>query len=545
MAINKELLSLLEKSVPNVDLDLLKREYKNNLTTFTRSVRTNFPNLYSFLMTFPGDSPQEKLYKLFLFNNEKDSLKCLTCGKDLKFRNTQRGFGKYCSRKCCINSTTMIKKSKQTFLKKYNVDHPSKCKDIILKRQYTNLLKYGHISNLHSYDAKILRRKKISENWEKIKQKTIETNLKRYGVKYNILRDEVKEVIKKVHDELYYSKYFQPRINYLKNKGFILNEDISDFSKEFLKKEKKFIHRECLNEFIADPQKLETCPCCKFVSKPEKELLDYIKENYNGKIISNDRTIIKPYEIDILLPELKLGIEMNGVYWHQAGSEPSLLFKTEQMENNGYRLIHIWDVEWYNDQDKIKQFLNSLLGNNKKIFARDCVVKNIENDDVKHFLNENHRQGYIPSKIKIGLFYNSELVSIMTFSKPRFNKKYEWELIRFSNKLGFNVIGGFSRLLKYFENEYKPKSVLTYVDRRFGNGKIYKDNGFIEIGKSKPNYFWFKNGEILKRYDTQAKNLINILCENFDTNKSEFENMTNAGYIKCEDAGNLIFAKIY
>ena len=90
-----------------------------------------------------------------------------------------------------------------------------------------------------------------------------------------------------------------------------------------------------------------------------------------------------------------------------------------------------------------------------------------------------------------------------------------------------------------------PKSILSYADQRFSQGEIYKNNGFSEIYHSKPNYFWFKNNKVLSRYDAQAKNLINILGKDFDISKSEFENLTSAGYFKCEDTGNLVLEKVF
>ena len=147
---------------------------------------------------------------------------------------------------------------------------------------------------------------------------------------------------------------------------------------------------------------------------------------------------------------------------------------------------------------------------------------------VRKFLNKNHLQGFRNSSIKLGLFYNNELVSLMTFGKPYINKsdKYEWEIYRFCNKLNTSVIGGFDKLFKYFIKVYNPKSILTYSDFSKGDGHTYENIGFKKIELTKPNYIWFNNDtkEVLTRYQTQMKNEIDVMESN--------------NYIKIYDCGN-------
>ena len=129
-------------------------------------------------------------------------------------------------------------------------------------------------------------------------------------------------------------------------------------------------------------------------------------------------------------------------------------------------MIHIFEFEWLNKQEIIKAKLKSLFNvEQKHIYARNCIVKEINSKTKNLFLNTNHIQGEDKSNIKIGLFNENELVAVMTFGKPRFNKNYEWELIRYATSK--HVIGGAGKLLTYFERTYKPKSIITYADRRF------------------------------------------------------------------------------
>ena len=151
-------------------------------------------------------------------------------------------------------------------------------------------------------------------------------------------------------------------------------------------------------------------------------------------------------------------------------------------------------------------------------------------------------QGFSGSNVKLGLFYKDELVSIMTFDKTKFNKKYEWEITKFCNKKFISVIGGASKLYKYFVDNYKPNSIIGYADRRYSNGDLYKQLGFEFSHNSAPNYWYFKLPDmtLYSRVKFQKHKLINLL-ENFDNNKSEIENMLNNGYLRIFDCGNMIY----
>ena len=102
--------------------------------------------------------------------------------------------------------------------------------------------------------------------------------------------------------------------------------------------------------------------------------------------------------------------------------------------------------------------------------------------------------------MKLGLFYENELVAVMTFGKPRFNKNYEYELIRYATKSGYQVLGGAGKLLKYFERNYNPKNIITYADRSYSQGNMYKQIGFKYYSQTTPNYNWVKGSFIISRY---------------------------------------------
>jgi len=187
--------------------------------------------------------------------------------------------------------------------------------------------------------------------------------------------------------------------------------------------------------------------------------------------------------------------------------------------------------------------LNKLNKTKNKIYARKTEIKEInDNKLVKNFLTENHLQGFVGSKIKIGLFYNNELVSIMTFGNRRISmgKKItnmnEYELLRFCNKLNTNVIGGSSKLFKYFLKNYNPSEIMTYADRSHSQGKLYEMLGFKYIGKSQPNYYYIIDGIRKHRFNFRKDLLVK---QGFDKNKTEHQIMIDRKIYRIYDSGNL------
>ena len=212
-------------------------------------------------------------------------------------------------------------------------------------------------------------------------------------------------------------------------------------------------------------------------------------------------------------------------------------------EEQGVKLFHIFENEWLDPikreiwKSKIKLELGYV---DRKLNARDCVIKEISFEEIKSFLNSNHLQGYIPSSINLGLYYNSELVEVMTFGKSRFNKDFDWELLRNCSSLNTIVRGGFSKLLNYFKKNYKG-SIVSYGNKRW-TSKLKNVYGNELINVSDPNYFYFLKGdfELMSRLQFQKHKLKDKL-KVFDENLTETENMYNNGYRKIYDCGNLVY----
>ena len=289
------------------------------------------------------------------------------------------------------------------------------------------------------------------------------------------------------------------------------------------------------------------CPkCVGYISNQEIKIHDLLNDN-NIDYSITDRKIISPSELDIVIPESNLAIEVNGVYWHSNiyKDKNYHLNKTIECNKKNVHLLHFWDYEVNNKFDIVSSMI--LLKCHKiknKIYARKCEIREVSTKEAIDFQNDNHLQASIGSKVKLGLYFNDELVSLMTFGVPRFNKNYQWELLRFCSLKNTVVIGGASKLFKHFMKTYckKDDKIISYANRRISNGNLYKTLGFNELKSSLPSYFYCKKDLPITRYQAQKHKLKKLLGkDNYDSNLTESENMENNGFLKIYDCGNLVF----
>jgi very-short-patch-repair endonuclease len=411
---------------------------------------------------------------------------------------------------------TIKEKTKKTNLKKYGVEYSLQSNIIKEKTKKTNLLKYN--TEIPSQNNNIK---------EKIKAKNIVTKQitsKKYWS--DILKLNIEDIDYNNDNELIISNYC------IKHNSFIINRSLL---KNRIRENIENICTQCN-------------PINENVSIKENEIRDHIKNELN---INTEKIRINNKEIDIYLSDYKLGIEFDGLYWHSElfKDKNYHLNKTEECKKQGIQLLHIFEDEWSNKKEIVKSIIrNKLNVTDNKIFARKCQIKEINHDTSSIFLNENHIQGNINTSIRLGLFYNKKLVSIMTFGKKRIalgNKitnESEYEMLRFCNKLNAHVIGGAGKLLSYFIKTYNPKSILTYADRRYSNGNLYEQLGFKFIKNTKPNYWYYNNKtKKCKRYYRYSFRK-NILIKNgYDPNKTENQIMNENGYLKIYDCGHMKF----
>jgi very-short-patch-repair endonuclease len=278
----------------------------------------------------------------------------------------------------------------------------------------------------------------------------------------------------------------------------------------------------------------------KISSKPERIIFD-ILDNLNITYLKRDRTTLNGSELDIFIPKFNLAIEVNGLYWHSSVNGKTIdyhLTKTEKCSQLGIELLQFWDYEVIKNKDKIESILHSKLGLNKRIYARKCKLVKISNMEAKSFFDTYHMQGHIPASSYIGLLYNNELISLASFSKPRFNKSYDLELIRFVTKSGITVVGGLSKILA----SIKLQSIISYANRRWSMGNVYTACGFKLLSVSRPAVWYTKDFKLLENRLKFQKHKLKSLDAYSDIKTAE-QILSESGYYKIWDCGNLVYVK--
>lgn len=288
----------------------------------------------------------------------------------------------------------------------------------------------------------------------------------------------------------------------------------------------------------------------KFASQGERELYRFVCECLSNEDVQhNVHNIIPPMELDIWIPSRKIALEYNGTYWHSTQNKTKEYHKNKTIEcaKRGIRLIHIFEYEWIDSdtQNKIKELIKNALKVEKPhvLYARKLDVRETTQEEAYNFLNNNHMQNGIYSKVNIGLYNLDELLGVMSFSRPRFNANYQWELTRLAFKSGYKIVGGASKLFKYFLNKYNPDTVITYCNISKFVGNTYVDLGFKVLKLTEPNYVWVNehSTDVIKRYNSSRSKLLDLGIQ-INEDDSEDSILTRLGYYKVYDSGNIVFA---
>lgn len=289
------------------------------------------------------------------------------------------------------------------------------------------------------------------------------------------------------------------------------------------------------------------CPKCdaiKSSSRAEKSVLDFIRQNYAGEIIENDRKVLDGKEMDVYIPSLKLGLEYHGMYFHveTAYGKKRHWEKANKADEKGIRLIQIYEYEWEQKPEIVKSKILSILGKNTIIGARETEAMRISFKLKNEFLDENHLQGRdnVKERNCYCLIYKDKIVSCMTFGPSRYNRKYDWELTRFCTAKGMSIQHGAEKLLTHFKRECGG-SIISYADRRWSTGGVYRELGFTLDGITKPgfDYYHLNKKQLENRRNYQKKNLTEM--PEYDINLTEYEIMQLNGYDRIWNAGQLRF----
>ena len=447
-------------------------------------------------------------------------------------------------------------KKANNFFKKYGVDNPSKLSSIKIKKEETNLERFGTKYASQNQDIK----NSVKEKW-----------IQKYGVDNPAKTDEIKkkisekvklsrESVREQSQKIFYKTILKRLYENGKMGSLEPLFDYNDYRGRLFKY--PFQCKKCLS-MVETNLRISYEPLRCFVCNPkidtggqsilEKEISDYIK-TLDPDIIEQSRTVIHPLELDIVSEKHKIAIEVDGLYWHSETTGRKGKFyhfqKRKTTNDAGYRLLQIFEDDWVEKERIVKSRLkNAFQMNFRKIFARKCIVKEISTEIKSKFLKKYHIQGNDKSNIHLGLFYKNKLVSVMTFNPYRIAlgnspKKDSYELARFCSIFNFSVVGGASKLLTYFEKVYKPVEILSYADCRWSDGNLYKNLGFSLTGQTQPNYWYIIRNQRKHRF-AYRKSELSKLLKIFDPTLTEWENMQINGYDRIWDSGSYKFLKNY
>ena len=537
-------------------------------------------DIISFLNGLYADESLKIKAAMYL-NDLETEPKCY-CGNHLEFLGQSKaelyvtvygGWRKYCSRLCMQKSTETISKRKattkerfgvesysqiqefkpltddqkqvatskrvQTSLIKYGVEHYSKTQEYLDKRELTSLSKhgvtntfllknkiqdtmlsrYGYATWLNSKDADISRRTRIISKEEKLQSYI--SLLSNKGINNELIDilvnrpDEFKDYIEQIVEKNNYTNRYEisQHIGY----------SISHTNKMFRK-------------FGMSDDYLIT----KGHSFAESEIKKFLDE-LNVEYITSDRIILAGLELDVYIPKYNLAIEYDGIYWHseRMGKDDKYhLNKTIKCEENRIQLLHIFENEWI-DLTK-REIWKSIIRNklrciNSKIGSRKCEFKIISKNDAEEFLDKNHLNGYRHASDHYGLFYENEIVSVMSIGKSIHGEN---EIVRFASKINTIVHGALSKFLANID----VKNLITYADRRFSSSL---NNAYQKLFQKKditsPNWYGIECGELKHRLSYTKQKVKAKLGSQYDNTKSVIENMNDNGIDRIWDCGNLKF----
>lgn len=293
------------------------------------------------------------------------------------------------------------------------------------------------------------------------------------------------------------------------------------------------------------------CPICNPLRNPETSIETIIKrylDEFGVNYIQHYRKLLKDKkskEVDFYLEDYHLAIECNGNYWHSGETgRINGLWKYNELKKQNIELLVFWEDDIRFKKEIVKNIIRTKLGlNENKIFARKCQIREVSSKDSKDFIDKYHIQGNINASIRLGLYYNDELVEIMTFGKLRKslgskNIDGYYELYRLCTKENTTVVGGSSKLFKYFIEHYNPYSVISYCHKEISNGNVYNKIGMTLVKDCRQGYSYFS-----AKYSLKRVNRFVFRKDKIDdgSGRTEGEILADKGFVKCYDLGSFKF----
>jgi len=415
----------------------------------------------------------------------------------------------------------------------------------VFDRLKNNILRsWQHIKSDSCSDKKCIQKKRVKTNKlvfgtdnafqnKEIKDKIAKTNLEAFGVENPMQNARIKEKQNKTCRERYGTdNVFQ-------------NSDIKDKIKKIIqdkygasnptqnkdiknKQEQTLMSIYGVSHALQDPElrkkAMDTCVANfgKFPAnnygKTQKSIEEWL--NSFGFNFSSTRKLIPGFEIDIYDDDRKLGIEYCGLHWHHEFSSASRNNKYHHNKykkclEQGVQLLTIFSDEWEKRELQCKGHIKSILGiNDTRLYARKCIVEEIDKEVGRRFFSDYHIQGKNNlGVVFFGLFHDSELIGVMSLG--RHNRQVNALVLdRLCFKHGFQITGGASKLFSKCVSWAKDRGhteIISFSDNRWSLGKVYLALNFEMVKDYNPDYSYVDikkpNERISKQ--SQKKGVVN------------------------------------
>ena len=485
--------------------------------------------LYNALSTYYNDSQSmiETIWRIL--NDVHVRPVCKMCGKPVNFGY---GFANYCSRTCASNDPEVKAKNAASVSSSMKKAYEERGDEIKAKRASSLKETHPDAKGSSPFSSIVIQNKAKISMYE------------RYGVSnpFVLMENHVKSIesnrrrsIELRREQGYDIEYLQNG-NILVHNGCVVHGDIEVDPK-------MFNHRTCKERRSSTI----LCPICNPMYNYETGIETIIKDFLNELGIEfkmHCHKILPPREVDFWIPSANLAIECNGLYWHSLDPEYNRLvheWKYEKACENGITLLQLWEDDIIHNTDVVKGYIKAKLGLNEKIYARKCVIREVPTRECNEFVEANHLQGKINASHRYGLYYNNELVQVMTFGKmrkplgQRSSSEGEFELYRLCSKIGYSVIGGSSKMLKKFIEDVHPKRIVSYCHCDISNGNVYSKLGFTRVGEKTHTYTYWKQDE------DKRVNRFTLRKDKVDdgSGRTADQIVADQGYRKCYGSGTL------
>lgn len=415
---------------------------------------------------------------------------CKICGKQFVWNSTADAL---CSSECRKELT------KQNNLQKYGVEHPMQSKEVQMHHRQSMLEKHGVESPLQSSE---------------IRQKAIKSNFAKYGSEWALGNKDF---------------YNATRNTMIDKYGSANAMQVESIKAKALEARNK-IHSTCktrqLHQDVAEAY-----------SRADKSIPFRSIESITDKLNSSETCkLVGDFYYDVCIESQKILIQLDTSALHSSVSDSNMhLNMSKNAEQNGYRCVHIFD---WDNMDKMLELFQP----KTKVNARDCKVYKLNLDCTNEFLDKYHLQGKVRGQtLCLGLVKDGQIMQVMTFGQPRYDKNYDYELLRLCSRSGVAVVGGAQRLFKFATNLYELDNIISYCDLSKFTGNVYTRLGMKLIRTTSPQEIWSKGSKKVTANLLRQRGYDQLFGTNYGKDKPNEVLMIENGWLPVYDCGQAVY----